>query len=83
MQAKYPYIFCLYFYFHFMCMGVHTYVCICIYMQCPQKPSDSPGTGVIDGCEPQYGCWELIPRPLENQQELLTTEPPLSAPAPF
>ena len=35
----------------------------------------SPGTGVIDGCEPPCGCWESNLGPLEEQQMLLTAEP--------
>ncbi|KAL6037840.1 hypothetical protein STEG23_003238, partial [Scotinomys teguina] len=28
----------------------------------------SPGIGVMDGCEPPCGYWELNPSPLEEQQ---------------
>ena len=34
----------------------------------------SPGTGVMDGCKPPCGCWELNLDPLEEQPVLLTTE---------
>lgn len=33
------------------------------------------GAGVKDGCEPQSGCWEPHPGPLQKQQAPLTTEP--------
>ena len=32
---------------------------------------------IIDGCEPPCGCWELNSGSLEEQSELLTTEPSL------
>ena len=32
---------------------------------------------VTDDCEPPRGCWELNPGSLEEQSELLTTEPSL------
>ena len=37
----------------------------------------SPGTGVIDSCEPPCGYGELNPGPLEEQSVLLTAEPSL------
>jgi hypothetical protein len=33
------------------------------------------GTGVVNGCEPVCGCWELNPGPLQEQPVLLTAEP--------
>lgn len=33
-----------------------------------------PGTGVMDGCEPTYGGWILIPGPWQ-EQVFSTTEP--------
>ena len=35
---------------------------------------------ITDGCEPPCGCWDLNSRPLEEQLELLTTEPSLQSP---
>jgi hypothetical protein len=32
---------------------------------------------IMDGCEPQCGCWDLNSGPLEEQSVLLTTEPSL------
>lgn len=38
----------------------------------------SPGTNIMDDCEPPSGCQELlIPGSLQEQRVLLTTEPPL------
>jgi hypothetical protein len=39
----------------------------------------SPGTGVKDACETPHGCWESNPDPLQEQQVLLVTEPPLQS----
>jgi hypothetical protein len=38
-----------------------------------------PGTGVTDGWELPYGCWELNPGPLEEQQVFLIAEPSLQS----
>ena len=35
---------------------------------------------ITDGCEPPYGCWELISGPLEEQAILLISEPSLQLP---
>lgn len=57
--------------------GLH----ICLFTICMQKPTEvrrgmrSAGTGVTNGCEPQYGCWESSPGSLEEQLVLLTLEP--------
>lgn len=38
-------------------------------------PVEYPGTVVMDACEPSCKCWgELNLRPLNDQQELLTTK---------
>lgn len=37
-------------------------------------------TGVMGGCEPSFPDWELKSGPLQQQQELLTTEPSLNHP---
>lgn len=40
----------------FACM----YVCVCTtYMSNTLRGHGSPGTGIIDGCDPIHGCWEL------------------------
>ena len=41
----------------------------------PEVSTTSSVIGVIDGCEPPYGCWELNPSPQEEQPVLLDTEP--------
>ena len=33
----------------------------------PEEGITSPGTGVTDGCELPYGCWESDPGHLEEQ----------------
>lgn len=40
-----------------------------------QKRVSDPWTGVKSSCELLYGCWEPNPRPLPEQQVLLTPEP--------
>lgn len=44
---------------------------------CPQRTDDGIGflePGVMDGCEPHCGCWELSPSPLQEQHAILTAE---------
>lgn len=57
-----------------MCMNVyHIHAC------CPESSEEgigSPKAGVMDGCVPSCGFWELNPGPLQ-EQVLLTAEPPL------
>ena len=36
---------------------------------------------ITDGCEPPCRCWELNSGPLEEQSELLTSEPSLKPPS--
>lgn len=52
--------------------------CLCTTcVQCPQRPEEGtrlPGTEVTGGCQPSFACWELIPRPQQEQLVLLTTE---------
>ena len=38
------------------------------------------GTGIIGGCEPPCGFWELSPELLEDHPLLLTAEPPVTPP---
>lgn len=64
-----------------MCMGASP-ACIILHigMWYPQRPKEhaaSSGTGVPDHCERPCGSWELNADPLEEQQVLLTAEPPL------
>lgn len=44
------------------------------YPQKPEEGAEFTGTGVIDGCEPPHGCWELYPGLLEEQSVLLIIE---------
>lgn len=37
-------------------------------LQCPKRPEGDirfPRTRIIDGCKPQWGCWELNPGSLQ------------------
>lgn len=60
-----------------MCMNV-LFVCMyCVNAWCPRMPEGAIGsyrTGVIDGCKPPDGCWELNPGLLQEHLVLLTTE---------
>lgn len=49
-------------------------LCVCLYQYVSCAIGDA-ATGVIDGCEPPCGGWELYLGPLEEQ--LLVTEPSL------
>lgn len=40
-------------------------------MQMSEERVGSPGTGIMDGCEPPRECWELNLVPLQEQQVLL------------
>lgn len=45
---------------------------------CPKRSEEGvgfPGTRLWDGCELQCGCQESNPRPLQEHQVLLITEP--------
>ncbi|KAL6040702.1 hypothetical protein STEG23_006982, partial [Scotinomys teguina] len=50
---------------------------------CLQKSEEavggSPGTGVTDSCELLYGCWELNPGPLQEQD--ISSHPSLHSPS--
>lgn len=35
------------------------FACMYVYTVCAYYPCGFPGTGVVDGCEPLYGFWEL------------------------
>lgn len=56
--------------------------CICTtfawYGQRSGEGVSFPGTEVIGGCEPLYGCWKPNPGPLQECQMLLTAEPALT-----
>ena len=52
------------------------YVYWCFACICVCEGAKFPRIGAIHSCELPYGCWELNPSPLEEQPELLTTEPP-------
>lgn len=56
-----------------ICMCMNTlHICVStMYVQYPQRPEEgagSPGTAVIDCCEPPFVCWKSNPGPLEDQQ---------------
>ena len=57
-----------------MCMSILIHTCSAHGGQ--KRASDSlPETGVRDNCPPPWVRWELKPRPLQEQQVLLTAEP--------
>ena len=62
-----------------MCIGVlPECILVCHMHAAPMEAEEgvgSPGTGVTDGYEPPYGCWELNQDLLEEQPVLLTAEP--------
>jgi hypothetical protein len=64
----------LYVYKCFACMYVPTFE---QYPRKPEKGIGSPGTGVSNSCERQYGCWGSNLGPLEEHPVRLTTEPSL------
>ena len=48
-----------------------------VHAWCPQSSEEGtgfPGTGIINGCEPLCGYWELNKALCEEQQVLLTPE---------
>jgi len=61
----------------FMCMDALA-ACVCTTCkQCLWRPLGGTGsadTGVTDGCELPYGCWEMDPVPLQEQQMVLNDE---------
>ena len=63
-----------------MCMRV-LLVCMPVYhvyvwgQWWPEADVGFPGTGVMAGCELFCRCWELNQGPLQEQKELLATEP--------
>lgn len=65
----------------FLCVWVFWLrVCVprtCLHPQKPEVSNKSPRTGVRYSWEVPYGCWELSSGPLEEQKELLATEPSL------
>lgn len=72
MEEAHPFLICsspsifielLYYFMCFACM-----YCLCI-MYVPGEP------GIIGGCEPPCGLWELSPELLEDHPLLLTAEP--------
>lgn len=66
---------------HFMCMSIWpALMSYTMFMQCLQRPEKSMGSsraGVLDGCEPGCGCWEVNLVLLKEQPLLLTAKPPL------
>lgn len=65
---------------YFTCMSVSTAcMSVCqVYAGCQRRSNESIRSsriGVTDGYEPPHGCWESNQDPLEEQPELLTTDP--------
>jgi hypothetical protein len=57
------------------CVCVFCACVLCMYMVCMcarclwrPKASGPPGSGLLSGCEPACGCWELNPGPLQEQE---------------
>lgn len=71
------YLFIYLFYTWVFCM--HVYLCMHQVHYCwpwsSEKDMRPPGTGVMDDHKPPCGCWESKLGPLQEQQELYTTEP--------
>lgn len=69
--------YCLFLFYVYDCLS--TYVTgYYIYIWCPKSSEEgvsSPGSGVMDLCEPPCGCRELNPGPLVEQPVRLTAEP--------
>jgi hypothetical protein len=64
-----------------MCVYTHTHTHTHTHTMCvpgawrgQKRASCFSESGVMDGCEPPYGCWDLNPGLLLEQQKLLTTE---------
>ena len=54
---------------------------VCVYVHCVlEEIIRSSGPGVTEDYELPCGCWELNSGPLQEQQVLLTTEPPFQPP---
>jgi hypothetical protein len=58
----------IYFILIYIWCSARLYMCACEGVRCP-------GTNTTDDCELLCGCWELDLGPLQDQPELLTTEP--------
>jgi hypothetical protein len=56
---------------YFICMSAR-HVCSTYTIQ--KRETESPGTGVTDNCKLLCVCWELSPRPLEEQPVLFVAE---------
>lgn len=54
-------------------MPMNSYICA-LYSSGQKKDIQSPGIEIIDRFEPQDGCWESNPDPLEEQPALLTSD---------
>lgn len=51
---------------------------VCMCACCPSRSKEDigfPGTRVIDGCKPLYGCWEPNLDPLKDKPVPLIAEP--------
>lgn len=59
----------------FVCMSVVCiFTCVCLVSTEAKEGIGSLRTGVVDGCEPPGGCWELSVGLLEEHQVFLTAE---------
>ena len=54
-------------------MTMNSYICA-LYGSGQKKDTQSPGIEIIDSFEPQDGCWESNPDPMEEQPALLTSD---------
>lgn len=61
----------------YMCLFC-LYVCLYTMYIEPEEAIRALGTGVEDGFELPFGCWELTTGPMQEQTVLLTIEPPPS-----
>ena len=59
--------------------GNRMYVCVLGTLEGQKRASAPPPPRVTGGCVPSCGGWELNPGPLQEQQVLLTTKPPVQS----
>lgn len=66
-----------------MCMSAWMHYLYTTCIQCLNRPEGgigSPGTGVLDDCQPRHACWKLNPCPLEVQPVLIAIKSSLQPP---
>lgn len=59
-------VFCL----HVLSVYSQQYLCVFPGPRRPEESFKSSGTGVVNGCEPPHGSWELNPGPLRDASAL-------------